>query len=58
MFLHFAPTTWTEVEQNDHSVPLERINPTKLNTDQWCEAAMAFGAKQIIFVFHMLSLFH
>ena len=50
MFLHFAPTTWTEVEQNDHSVPLERINPEKLNTDQWCEAAKAFGAKQIIFV--------
>lgn len=50
MFLHFAPTTWTEVEQNDHSVSLDRINPEKLNTDQWCEAAKAFGAKQIIFV--------
>jgi len=50
MFLHFAPTTWTEVEQNDLSVPLERINPTELNTDQWCEAALAFGAKEIIFV--------
>ena len=50
MFIHFAPTTWSEVEQNDHSVPLERINPTKLNTDQWCEAALAWGAKQIIFV--------
>ena len=50
MFLHFAPTTWSEVEQNDHSIPLDRINPTKLDTDQWCEAALAFGAKQIIFV--------
>lgn len=50
MFLHFAPTTWSEVEQNDHSVALDRINPTKLNTDQWCEAALSFGAKQIIFV--------
>jgi alpha-L-fucosidase len=50
MFLHFAPTTWGEVEQNDHSVSLDRINPEKLNTDQWCEAALAFGAKQIIFV--------
>ncbi|WP_299577980.1 alpha-L-fucosidase [uncultured Sunxiuqinia sp.] len=50
MFLHFAPTTWSEVEQNDNSVSLDRINPTKLNTDQWCEAALAFGAKQIIFV--------
>lgn len=50
MFLHFSPTTWTELEQNDNSVPLDRINPTKLNTDQWCEAAVAWGAKQIIFV--------
>ncbi len=50
MFLHFAPTTWSDVEQNDHTVSLERINPQKLNTDQWCEAARAFGAKQIIFV--------
>ena len=50
MFLHFAPTTWAEVEQNDHSVSLERINPEKLNTDQWCEAAISWGAKQIIFV--------
>jgi alpha-L-fucosidase len=50
MFLHFAPTTWSEVEQNDHSVSLDRINPKKLDTDQWCEAALSFGAKQIIFV--------
>jgi len=50
MFIHFGPATWAGVEQNDHSVPLERINPSKLNTDQWCEAAMAWGAEQIIFV--------
>lgn len=50
MFLHFAPTTWSDVEQNDHSVSLDRINPTKLDTDQWCEAALAWGAKEIIFV--------
>ncbi|MBS2212666.1 alpha-L-fucosidase [Carboxylicivirga mesophila] len=50
MFLHFAPTTWSEVEQNDHTVSLERVNPQMLNTDQWCEAALAFGAKEIIFV--------
>ena len=50
MFLHFAPTTWSNVEQNDHTVSIDRINPEKLNTDQWCEAALAFGAKEIIFV--------
>ena len=50
MFIHFAPNTWTEREQDDNSVPLERINPVKLDTDQWCEAAIAWGAKQIVFV--------
>lgn len=50
MFIHFAPNTWTEKEQDDLSVPLERINLSSLNTDQWCEAALAWGAKQIIFV--------
>ena len=50
MFLHFAPTTWSEAEQNDHSVSLDRINPKKLDTDQWCEAALAWGAQGIIFV--------
>lgn len=50
MFLHFAPTTWSEVEQNDHSVSLDRINPTKLDTDQWCETAISWGAKEIVFV--------
>jgi alpha-L-fucosidase len=39
MFIHFDPATWAQVEQDNHSVPLERINPTLLNTDQWCEAA-------------------
>ena len=50
MFVHFDPATWAQVEQDNHSVPLERINPTLLNTDQWCEAALAWDAKQIIFV--------
>ena len=26
------------------------INPAKLDTDQWCQAATAWGARQIIFV--------
>jgi len=50
MFIHFGPATWGGIEQNDHSVSLERINPEKLNTGQWCEAAKAWGAKQIIMV--------
>ncbi|MCK5729722.1 MAG: hypothetical protein KAH68_01525 [Draconibacterium sp.] len=50
MFLYFAPTTWSDIEQNNHSVSTNRINPKKLDTDQCSEAAFALGAKQIIFV--------
>lgn len=50
MFIHFAPNTWTGLSQDDNSLPLARINPTKLNTDQWCKAAKSWGAKMILFV--------
>ncbi|MBD0777801.1 alpha-L-fucosidase [Maribacter sp. ANRC-HE7] len=50
MFVHFAPNTWTGLGQDDNSLPLDRINPEKLNTDQWCKTAKSFGAKMIVFV--------
>ncbi|MEX2592031.1 MAG: alpha-L-fucosidase [Anditalea sp.] len=50
MFIHFAPNTWTGLSQDDNSLPLSRINPDKLDTDQWCEVAKSFGAKMIVFV--------
>lgn len=50
MFLCLDPCTWQGREYDDHSTPLERINPAQLDTDQWCEVAQSFGAKQIIFV--------
>jgi alpha-L-fucosidase len=50
MFIHFAPNTWQNREYDDHSTPLNQINPTQLDTDQWCEVAQSFGAKQIVFV--------
>ncbi len=50
MFIHFAPNTWTGLSQDDNSLPLNRINPEKLNTDQWCEVAKSWGAKMIVFV--------
>ena len=50
MFLHFAPNTWTGLDQDDNSLPLSRINPEKLNTDQWCHVAKSWGAKMIVFV--------
>ncbi|NLC56470.1 MAG: hypothetical protein GX774_06520 [Armatimonadetes bacterium] len=49
-FVCLDPCTWQGREYDDHSFPLSRINPEKLDTDQWCRAALAWGAKQILFV--------
>ena len=50
MFVCLDPCTWQGREYDNHSIPLERINPAKLNTDQWCEVAQSWGAKEILFV--------
>ncbi|MHC1703162.1 MAG: alpha-L-fucosidase [Tenuifilaceae bacterium] len=50
MFIHFNPTTWTGKEYDDLSLPINRMNPTQLNTDQWCEVAKSWDAKMILFV--------
>lgn len=50
MFVCMDPCTWQGREYDNHSLPLSRINPTKLNTDQWCETASLWGAKLILFV--------
>jgi hypothetical protein len=48
--LHWSPATWQGREYDNRSTPPEAINPDALDTDQWCEAARSFGAKQIVFV--------
>ena len=50
MFVCLDPCTWQGREYDDHSTPLERINPKSLNADQWCETATLWGAKEILFV--------
>jgi len=50
MFVCLDPCTWQGREYDNHSLHLSRINPAKLNTDQWCEAALLWGAKEILFV--------
>jgi alpha-L-fucosidase len=50
MFIHFAPNTWQDQEGDDLSTPLAKINPDRLNTDQWASVAEMMGAKYIIFV--------
>lgn len=50
MFVCYDPCTWQGREYDNHSTPLSTINPTQLDTDQWCRAAQLWGAKQILFV--------
>ena len=50
MFACLDPATWQGREYDNHSTPLSAINPTQLNTDQWCRAAKLWGAKEILFV--------
>lgn len=50
MFLCLDPCTWQGREYDNHSTPLERIDPKKLDTDQWCETAQLWGAKEILLV--------
>ncbi len=50
MFVCLDPCTWQGREYDNHSTSLLRINPSKLNTDQWCKAALSWGAKEILYV--------
>ena len=50
MFVCLDPATWQGREYDNHTTPLNRINPSQLNTDQWCQTAQLWGAKLILFV--------
>jgi len=50
MFVCLDPCTWQGREYDNHSTPLSAINPSQLDTDQWCRAAKLWGAKEILFV--------
>ncbi len=50
MFVCLDPCTWQGREYDNHTTPLSRINPSELNTDQWCEVARSWGAGLILFV--------
>ena len=39
MFIHFGPATWQDTEYDTLNTPLSKIDPAKLDTDQWAEAA-------------------
>ncbi len=50
MFIHFAPNTYTDLEYDDLTLPLDKFNPAALDTEQWAAAAEAMGARYIILV--------
>ncbi|MCX6245051.1 MAG: alpha-L-fucosidase [Bacteroidetes bacterium] len=50
MFIHFGMATWQNKEYDEGDFDLSRINPAKINTDEWCSVAKSWGAKEIIFV--------
>src|SRR5882724_952212 len=50
MFIHFAPNTWQDKEDDDLSTPLSEINPQNLDTEQWADTAVKMRAKYIVFV--------
>ncbi len=50
MFVCLDPATWQGREYDNHTTPLNRIKPSQLNTDQWCQTAQLWGAKLILFV--------
>lgn len=51
MFVHFGVATWLGQEYDETGeFDISRINPTQLDTDQWCRVAKSWGAKEIIFV--------
>ena len=50
MFIHFAPNTWQDSEYDRRDTPLDKINPDKLDTEQWVDVAESMGAKYIVFV--------
>ncbi|MHC1776635.1 MAG: alpha-L-fucosidase [Lentimicrobium sp.] len=50
MFIHFDPATWQGSAYDNHSTPLSKINPARLDVNQWIDVAESWGAKMIIFV--------
>jgi alpha-L-fucosidase len=50
MFLCLDPCTWQGREYDNHTTPIDRINPARLDTDQWVATARSMGAGQLLFV--------
>lgn len=50
MFIQLDPATHQQREYDDGSTPMEELTFENLDVNQWCQAAKAFGAKEIVFM--------
>lgn len=50
MFVHFGPAAWQSREYDNFSSSPDRMQLTRLDTDQWCEVARSWGAGMVLFV--------
>lgn len=50
MFIQLDPATIQQGEYDNGTTKLEDIRFEKLDVNQWCKAAKAFGAKEIVFM--------
>jgi alpha-L-fucosidase len=50
MFVCLDPCTWQGREYDNHSSSLDLMKMENLDTDQFCEVAQSWGAKEILFV--------
>jgi alpha-L-fucosidase len=50
MFIHFGINTYFDTEWSDGTLDPYRVNPTNLNTMQWCRTAVEAGMKYVVLV--------
>ncbi|MDZ7401910.1 MAG: alpha-L-fucosidase [candidate division KSB1 bacterium] len=48
MFIHFSINTYYDAEWSDGTLNPSKFNPTELDTDRWCQVAVAAGMKYIV----------
>ncbi|WP_194774821.1 alpha-L-fucosidase [Pararhodonellum marinum] len=50
MFVHFGINTYYDTEWSDGTLDPIKFNPSELDTDQWCQVAVAAGMKYIVLI--------
>lgn len=49
MFIHYGINTYYDKEWSDGTLDLSIVNPSELDTDQWCRTAKEAGMKYMVF---------